>query len=81
MKVLDYKTYLRGQHWQYTRKMALRLAHHECKNCGTCGSILSGLQVHHSVYDLGREKLRDLVVLCADCHAIKHGVGHVTILL
>ncbi len=72
-----YKEYLQSKHWRYTRRRALRAGHHKCRDCGTAGSILATLQVHHAVYDLGRERLNDLIVLCPTCHSGIHGVREV----
>jgi len=41
--------------------------------CQKCGRKNDRLNVHHKHYkSLGREKLKDLLVLCPKCHAAVH---------
>lgn len=64
----DYRgDYLRSEHWQATRRWALRLS----SRCADCG--LPGRDVHHLTYRrLGHEHPDDLVVLCRACHDRRH---------
>ena len=78
---ITYKEYLSSGHWKRTRRRALRAGHHKCRACGTAGSILSALQVHHEVYNLGKEKMSDLTVYCSECHSQKHGVREIANIL
>lgn|SRR5258707_10513860 len=61
--------YLKSGHWQGQRKQALRRAKHRCQHCESTRR----LEVHHLSYErLGREKKKDLIVLCAICHEKEH---------
>ena len=67
--VENYADYLKSPHWKAKRKEALEYHGRKCHDCGAT----QGLEVHHLTYKgLGREKMRDLQVLCGDCHAIRH---------
>lgn len=66
---LDYQKYINSARWKTKRKKAI--AHYGGK-CAVCGST-QNLTVHHKTYKrFGREKLKDLEVLCRDCHCIEH---------
>lgn len=68
-QVLDYAAYLRSAHWRAKRNEALEYHGAACDQCGT----EDDLQVHHKTYArLGREKMKDLQILCADCHTKLH---------
>ncbi len=70
----DYAAYLRTPHWQRTRRAALRRAGYACQDCSAQGEWDQPLETHHLTYKrLGREKPRDLRVLCDDCHREVHG--------
>ena len=67
-----YSEYLRTDHWQGIKSLALRRAGHKCQLCG--GRKL--LQVHHNNYNrLWCEWPEDVVVLCDPCHAKHHNKG------
>lgn len=69
-RAMPYDEYLKTEHWQTLREKALKRAGHRCQLCNTS---LGSLHVHHRTYERrGRESLRDLIVLCADCHAMFH---------
>ena len=69
---LSYRDYLKTEHWQKTRQIALKLGKHECKVC--CSK--KHLDVHHRTYERkGCERQEDLVVLCRSCHKIFHKHG------
>ena len=74
---VDYPAYLQTDHWKSTRREANVRAGWCCENCGLdAWHMIQGesLQVHHLTYKrLGREKPRDLRVLCGECHAREHG--------
>src|SRR4051812_7827488 len=62
---MDYKAYLRSQHWQQTRKKALAYHGRRCSVCGTTRR----LQTHHLTYErLGHERVTDFRILCKDHH-------------
>lgn len=82
-----YEDYLRSDHWQRIRHMALERAVGRCQNSGCHYRLLSreelaecpprgyGLDVHHLTYDrLGHERLDDVLVLCRRCHGAAHGL-------
>jgi len=70
LRSLPYQEYLKSTHWQRVRLDALKRAGYECRACEIDGVEL---QVHHLTYKrLGRERPRDLRVLCADCHKAVH---------
>jgi hypothetical protein len=66
----SYKEYLKSDHWQTQRKLALRNADYRCQ---VCNSGNKQLDVHHRTYErLGSEIPADLIVLCNDCHTLFH---------
>ena len=66
---LEYREYLKTDHWLEIRDKALQRAGHKCQVCG----YNKNLQVHHNTYkNLGHEKPSDLVVLCWKCHKTFH---------
>jgi len=68
---ITYAQYLQTEHWQKTRKKALRRAKRKCQLCSNSENTL---HVHHNNYEnLGNEDNADLVVLCDKCHAAYHG--------
>ena len=68
-----YHEYIESAEWRRKRLAAIRKAK-GC--CATCGAT-EDLQVHHLHYkSLGREKLRDLQVLCVSCHSLEHEDKH-----
>ena len=64
-----YWDYLKSDHWQNFRRKILK-HRNRCKRCGS----KENLQVHHRYYKngkgsiLGRERSRDVEVLCRACH-------------
>ena len=71
MNKASYKKYLRTPHWRATAKKALKRAGNKCQVCGSTYR----LHVHHNTYEnLGKERARDLCVLCKRCHELFHGV-------
>ena len=68
----EYQAYLLTDAWKAVRRIALDHAGCSCDECGA----LRQLHVHHLHYQtLGRETLRDVQVLCADCHGRAHRVN------
>ena len=66
---MPYERYLRSDHWQFTRRRALLRAGGQCQLCEATGS----LNVHHLTYRRrGREKEKDVMVLCYPCHGWVH---------
>jgi 5-methylcytosine-specific restriction endonuclease McrA len=65
------RAYLKTARWQRKRQAAFD---HYGQECGRCGSTRD-LDVHHRHYRrLGREKMKDLEVLCSECHLAAHGL-------
>lgn len=64
--------YLKSPHWKFLSKIAYSTLGRVCKDCGST----KRLQLHHLNYDnLWKEDIhRDLVVVCATCHAKRHGI-------
>ena len=64
-----YREYLDSPQWRAKRRWALRRLGRKCSVCGS----RDRLHVHHKTYkNLFREKLEDLQILCAGCHANTH---------
>jgi hypothetical protein len=71
MATFDYQEYLRSDHWQTMRRLALDHAEHRCQLCYSPNR----LEVHHRTYErLGAERLADLTVLCDACHQAFHRI-------
>ena len=68
-----YREYLRSDKWLNFRRKILK-QRNRCKKCGS----KDNLQVHHRHYKngrgsiLGRERSRDVEVLCERCHEREH---------
>lgn len=69
LKTMPYADYLQTEHWQEKRRSALKSAHFRCQLCNTQDE----LHVHHRTYERrGEENMKDLIVLCKNCHAKFH---------
>ena len=65
----EYLEYLKSEHWQTTRRLALEHYKNVCDSCGCSNK----LEVHHLTYtNKGKENLADLQILCRDCHEEEH---------
>lgn len=69
-----YQAYLRSPYWLGFRRGILK-RRNKCKKCGS----KKDLRVHHKrYYDdkglsvLGRERAKDVIVLCKKCHEKEH---------
>lgn len=70
LRTMDYSDYLQTDHWRMVRKLKLKQAGYKCQKCGASNTVL---HVHHRTYEnRGNEDLRDLVVLCKQCHDREH---------
>lgn len=70
---IDYRSYMISSHWSEVRLHVLRFFAYRCESCGRSES----LHVHHKTYErIGNERIRDLQVLCQDCHAVEHEKQH-----
>lgn len=67
---VDYRRYIKSKAWRIKREAALK---HYGACCAFCHRT-DRLEVHHRHYNsLGREKMKDLLVLCESCHKEEHG--------
>lgn len=65
-----YQVYLESDHWKKKRKEAFDFYGRFCEKCGKLGT-----QVHHkSYFNLWKESMEDLMIVCADCHEKIHKV-------
>ena len=65
-----YLEYLQSDHWVDLRK---RYAKSHDQVCVVCGAT-ENLHLHHKTYKrLGKERFKDLVYLCSQCHSEVHG--------
>ena len=63
----EYHAYITSPEWSRTRLRALALSDFTCRSCGA----KKQLEVDHLTYRrFGHEKIRDLIVLCHDCHKL-----------
>lgn len=65
------EVFLNSPEWKKTRDRVIERDGHKCFVCGRTGR----LEVHHTDYGYGGERLLDpsaLVTLCHDCHASAH---------
>jgi len=70
LEVMPYDLYLRTEHWQRMRALAIDRYGNACVLCNR-----TPIDVHHRTYERrGRERLDDLIVLCFDCHARYHRI-------
>jgi 5-methylcytosine-specific restriction endonuclease McrA len=73
LKAMPYSEYLKTEHWQETRRAALKRAKYRCQVCNTNDR---SLHVHHRTYERrGEEIASDLIVLCESCHGTFHENG------
>lgn len=69
----DYHSYIASNEWRIKANYAKRLASYRCEECGNHGGA-GELHAHHKHYkNLYHEHLCDIEVLCANCHAKRHG--------
>lgn len=68
-KYVDYKKYITSKEWKEKKEKLFDLRGKECEQCGYKHKI----HVHHLTYErLGDEKMKDLQILCFQCHMSKH---------
>lgn len=66
-----YQDYLKSKKWRSKRKMMLIITENKCQHCGSD----KNLQIHHRHYKtLFKEKYKDLMVLCENCHSREHKI-------
>lgn len=73
MKRDEYRNeYLFSEHWSKTRRRLFG-KNRQKRYCAGCRKDDVSLDVHHKTYTrLGNEKLRDLILVCRDCHSKIH---------
>lgn len=79
----SYERYLMSEHWQRMRLKRIRFALQakpptfiDTVFCTGCERFvwMGRIHVHHRTYErIGQERIADLEVLCAGCHAKHHG--------
>lgn len=70
LKAMDYKEYIKTDHWQHFRSEAVK---HFNRTCQLCGANDTTLDVHHKTYvNRGRETFNDVILLCRHCHDLYH---------
>src|SRR6185436_6516480 len=74
----SYREYLLSTHWAQIWATFYRSLPPGVKRCAACGLSGVKLSVHHRTYRrLGRERNRDLVLVCGECHwQIHFGIGY-----
>ncbi|MCL4250041.1 MAG: HNH endonuclease [Anaerolineae bacterium] len=79
LKYLPYSQYLRTFHWRRIRSALILLNEERCSYCGCKPHGLEGgyrdMHVHHMSYsNRGRERYRDVILLCRSCHKEQHNM-------
>lgn len=65
----NYFKYINSDAWFIKRSEALEFHGRKCKSCGSKNK----LDVHHLTYErFGNELLKDLTILCRQCHELTH---------
>lgn len=65
----EYNKYLHSASWRKFRQTIIDLRGRECQLCQSKHNI----QVHHMTYKrVGNEDIRDVLVVCEDCHVFIH---------
>lgn len=68
-KFVNYYEYIQTEAWAKKSRQRFALDGYQCQLCGSAKNIVC----HHlNYYNLGNEKMDDLVTLCADCHRKLH---------
>ena len=73
----EYQQYLRSDAWKQKAAERLKIDELTCQFCGSRGTQLNELQVHHMSYRSvgGNEDVyKDLVTLCRSCHKGIHAM-------
>jgi hypothetical protein len=70
-----YRAVLRSRRWRNLRRRAYKRSRGRCEHCRK-RHFLGALQLHHKTYvRLGKERMRDVELLCDQCHRDRHGVA------
>lgn len=71
LRSMPYREYLKSDHWRAFRQEAISRAGGVC---GHCLNRRPDLHVHHLTYERrGSEHIKDVMVLCGECHRLVHG--------
>jgi len=66
-----YQNYLNSQKWKNKRLKVLNREKFRCERCKEARAT----QVHHKTYKrIHKERLSDLMAVCAPCHRAIHGI-------
>ena len=70
----EYEQHLKSPEWRALAEERLKIDNYKCRMCGTTGTMLNPLQVHHYDYKrLGHEDVwTDLGTFCKVCHKAIH---------
>ena len=69
-----YENYLLSDHWQDVRRR-FYLSKLWKGHCYCCKQSSRQIHIHHRTYNrLGKERLLDLVAICANCHKVVHEI-------
>ena len=76
LRAMPYGEYLETDYWKAKRHYAKNAAGWRCLICNASADLV----VHHRTYErIGDEHLKDLVVLCRECHALFHEGGRMPV--
>ena len=72
MSDVNYDDYIKSEAWRKKAKQRLEIDHYTCQICGSHGSPMNPLEIHHFSYrNLGDEDVWiDLVCVCDTCHQL-----------
>lgn len=69
---MNYKQYLKSEHWKQTKEKAYIILGRKCNRCGS----KNYLNIHHKHYqNIGCELIEDLEVVCKSCHEKIHDIN------
>lgn len=72
-KPVIYAKYIKSSKWF---KFRAEIFAQRGAGCHDCGHADMNNHLHHLTYDrLGHEKPEDVMILCVDCHGIRHSGG------
>lgn len=68
---MDYKEYLKTEHWQEVRELKLQSVNYKCQICNSNKELNIHHRSYENLYD-EQNHLEDLTVLCKECHGLYH---------
>lgn len=73
---MNYSAYLNSEHWKQTKERFKQTSMYRQGRCFICCNAAIEKHIHHLSYKrLGKERMSDLRLLCAICHAVVHDHG------